>query len=97
MKMPQRTMPVHALDDERVHLALPHHGLMRQGRLKTLCGLQAVSELPLFAAIEGKRRCKACFAKVDDHGYVIEKSEGATPARRRQKDGGRARPGRGPS
>ena len=75
MKQPQRTMPVHALDDERVHLALPHHGLLRQGRLKTLCGLQAVSELPLFAAIEPKRRCRTCFAKVDERGYVKEKDK----------------------
>ena len=75
MKQPQRTMPVHALDDKRVHLALPHHGLLRQGRLKTLCGLQAVSELSLFAAIEPKRRCRICFGRVDEHGYVTERGK----------------------
>ena len=63
-------MPVHALDDERVHLAPPHHGLLRQGRLKTLCGKLAVSELPLFAAAEASSRCRTCFGKVDEHGYV---------------------------
>ena len=67
-----RTIPVHALGDERVHLALPHHGHLRQGRLKTLCGKQAVSELPLFAAIEAKSRCRTCFGKVDEHGYLEE-------------------------
>ena len=67
-----RPIPVHALGDERVHLALPHHGHLRQGRLKTLCGKQAVSELPLFAAIEAKSRCRTCFGKVDEHGYLEE-------------------------
>jgi len=66
----QRTIPVHALGDERVHLALPHHGRLRQGRLKTLCGKQAVSELPLFVRIETKSRCRICFGKVDEHGYL---------------------------
>lgn len=69
-KKEQRTIPVHALGDERVHLALPHHGHLRQGRLKTLCGKQAVSELPLFAAIEAKSRCRTCYGKVDEHGYL---------------------------
>jgi hypothetical protein len=67
-----RTIPVHALGDERVHLALPHHGRLRQGRLKTLCGKQAVSELSLFASIEAKARCRICFGKVDEHGYLKE-------------------------
>jgi hypothetical protein len=73
-KKDQRTIPVHALGDERIHLARPHHGRLRQGRLKTLCGKQAVSELPLFAAIEakGNSRCRTCFGKVDEHGYLKE-------------------------
>ena len=65
-----RTIPVHALDDKRTHLALPHHGRLRQGRLKTLCGLQAVSELALFAMAEERSRCKKCFAQVDDAGEL---------------------------
>jgi hypothetical protein len=76
----QRTIPVHALGDERMHLALPHHGRLRQGRLKTLCGKQAVSELQLFASIAAKSRCRACFAKVDEHGYL--RDEGANGAAR---------------
>jgi hypothetical protein len=78
MATERRTIPVHALGDERVHLALPHHGQLRQGRLKTLCAKQAVSELPLFASIEAKARCRVCFAKVDEHGYLKE-GEAATP------------------
>ena len=70
MKKEQRTIPVHVLGDERVHLAPPHHGRLRQGRLSTLCGKQAVSELPLFAGIEAKSRCRSCFGKVDEHGYL---------------------------
>lgn len=72
MKKEQRTIPVHVLDDERVHLALPHHGRLRQGRLKTLCGKLAVTELSLFATIESKSRCRTCFGKVDEHGYLKE-------------------------
>jgi len=70
MKTEQRTIPVHALGDERVHLAPPHHGRLRLGRLKTLCGKQAVSELPLFATVEAKSRCRTCFGRVDEHGYM---------------------------
>ena len=88
-KKEQRTIPVHALGDERVHLALPHHGQLRQGRLKTLCGKQAVSELPLFAAIEAKSRCRACFGKVDEHGYLADAA--ATGAGKAQAHG--AKPG----
>jgi hypothetical protein len=66
----QRTIPVHALDDKRIHLALPHLGRLRQGRLKTLCGLQAVSALPLFAMAETGNRCKTCFGKVDAKGEI---------------------------
>ena len=72
MEKQQRTIPVHALGDERVHLALPHHGRLRQGRLKTLCDKLAVSELPLFATIETISRCRTCFGKVDEHGYLKE-------------------------
>ncbi|HZP21736.1 MAG TPA: hypothetical protein VFB16_16210 [Bauldia sp.] len=64
-----RTIPVHALGDARVHLAPPHHKMLKLGRLKTLCGKQAVSEVPLFAATAGKP-CKTCFGKVDEHGYL---------------------------
>lgn len=58
-------IPVHALDDTRIHLAPPHHGRLRQGRLKTFCGKLAVSELPLFAMAETKGRCPRCFALLD--------------------------------
>jgi hypothetical protein len=84
-KKDQRTIPVHALGDERVHLALPHHGQLRQGRLKTLCGKQAVSELSLFATIEAKSRCRTCFAKVDEHGY-LEEVETARAAKAQASD-----------
>jgi hypothetical protein len=78
-KEEQRTIPVHVLGDERVHLALPHHGRLRQGRLNTLCGKQAVSELPLFAGIEAKSRCRTCFGKVDEHGYLKGTAAAAEP------------------
>jgi len=93
-KKEQRTIPVHAFGDERVHLALPHHGHLRQGRLKTLCGKQAVSELPLFAAIEAKSRCRTCFGKVDEHGY-LEAAEAVRTAKtqaRGAKPGGKVIP-----
>jgi len=66
---PQRTIPVHALDDRRVHLAPAHLGRLAQGRLKTLCGLLAVTELPLFAPAGGNR-CRTCFGKVDADGFL---------------------------
>jgi hypothetical protein len=93
-KKEQRTIPVHALGDERVHLALPHHGQLRQGRLKTLCGKQAVSELPLFAAIEAKSRCRTCFGKVDEHGYLkeVETVPAAKAQARDAKPGGKVIP-----
>jgi hypothetical protein len=71
---PHRTIPVHALDDKRVHLAPPRLGHLRQGRLKTLCGRLAVTELPLFAAA-GANRCRTCFAKVDADGFVTDGAE----------------------
>ncbi|MCB1501380.1 MAG: hypothetical protein KDK07_16610 [Bauldia sp.] len=69
MAKPQRTMPVHALDDARVHLAPVRRGHLAQGRLKTLCGKLAVTELPLFAAA-GRNRCRTCFARIDDEGFI---------------------------
>jgi hypothetical protein len=70
---PKRTIPVHALDDARVHLAPPHPGRLAQGRLKTLCGKLAVTALPLFAPAAGNR-CKTCFARVDGDGFVKAES-----------------------
>jgi hypothetical protein len=68
-KKPVRTIPVHALADERVHLAPAHPGRLRQGYLKTLCGLQAVSALSPFALAEaGVKKCRTCFGKVDKDG-----------------------------
>jgi len=73
---PQRTIPVHVLGDKRIHLAPPHHGHLKQGRLKTLCGKIAVSEVALFAAADAKAaRCKTCFSQVDDFG-VMQKQRG---------------------
>ena len=66
---PRRTIPVHALADERVHLAPAHLGRLRQGQLKTLCGKVAVSELSPFALAGPKSaRCRVCFGKVDGEG-----------------------------
>ena len=87
------TIPVHALGDQRIHLALPHLGRLRQGQLKTLCGLQAVTELsPFILAQKGQRRCRRCFRQVDDDFLLkvplksadraVPHSAGA-PARRR--------------
>ncbi len=66
---PRRTIPVHALGDERVHLALAQLGRLRQGQLKTLCGKLAVSELSPFALAGPKAvRCRVCFGKLDAEG-----------------------------
>jgi hypothetical protein len=66
---PKPTIPVHALGDDRIHLALAQPGRLRQGYLKTLCGLQAVSALSPFALADVKRkRCRVCFGKVDEEG-----------------------------
>jgi len=46
-----RTIPVHALDDDRVHLAPARPGHLRQGRLETLCGKLAVTALSPFAGV----------------------------------------------
>ena len=65
----RRTIPVHALADERVHLAPAQLGRLRQGQLKTLCGKIAVSELSPFALAEPKGgRCRVCFGKLDKDG-----------------------------
>jgi len=69
MAKPPRTMPVHAMDDARVHLAPARRGHLAQGRLKTLCGRLAVTELSPFAAA-GSNRCRTCFARVDAEGFV---------------------------
>jgi hypothetical protein len=66
MPATQPPIPVHALDGMRIHLAPPHRGRLRQGRLKTLCGKLAVSELPLFVMAEKKGRCPKCFALLGD-------------------------------
>ena len=54
--------------------------------MKTLCDKLAVSELPLFATIEAKSRCRTCFGKVDEHGYlkapITAAEPDASPARR---------------
>ena len=72
VKVPGRTIPVHALADERVHLAPAQLGRLRQGYLKTLCGLQAVSALSPFAlADKSQKQCKTCFGKVDENGLVV--------------------------
>ena len=65
----RRTIPVHALADERIHLALAQLGRLRQGQLKTLCGKVAVSELSPFALAGPKsERCRICFGKLDADG-----------------------------
>jgi hypothetical protein len=64
-----RTIPVHALNDRRVHLAPARPGHLRQGRLLTLCGRLAVTELSPFAVADGDR-CRTCFGKVDAEGLV---------------------------
>ncbi len=74
-----RTIPVHALDDDRVHLAPARPGYLRQGRLKTLCGRLAVTALSPFAAA-GPQRCRVCFGKTDDEGYLTADESDAAPA-----------------
>jgi mono/diheme cytochrome c family protein len=84
-----RTIPVHALDDPRVHLAPARLGHLRQGRLKTLCGRLAVTELSPFAAAQ-PNRCRTCFSKADEDGMV---KAGAVPA---AKPDAKSRPPRTP-
>jgi hypothetical protein len=64
-----RTIAVHAMGDERVHLAPARLGHLKLGRLKTLCGRLAVTALSPFAAAE-PNRCRTCFGKVDEQGYA---------------------------
>ena len=68
----RRTITVHALGDQRVHLALAHLGRLKQGRLLTLCGKLAVTQLSPFAAaaVKAADRCRICFGKVDEDGMV---------------------------
>lgn len=69
LKAGTRTIPVHALADERIHLAAPHMGKLRQGTLRTLCGQTAVTALSPFALADKKQaRCRTCFGKVDAEG-----------------------------
>ena len=76
---PKRTIPVHVLADERVHLAPAHLGRLKQGRLKTLCGKLVVSELSPFAvAGPGRQRCRICFGKVDEQGQMTSGPASAT-------------------
>jgi hypothetical protein len=80
----QRTITVHAFGDERVHLALAHLGRLKQGRLKTLCGKLAVTELsPFAAAAKASSRCRVCFGKVDEAGNLKAEAPAPAPARRR--------------
>ncbi len=68
----RRTITVHVLGDERVHLSLSHLGRLKQGRLETLCGKLAETQLSPFAAAAAKAadRCRTCFGKVDDDGLL---------------------------
>ncbi|CAN5172065.1 hypothetical protein BH10PSE9_BH10PSE9_11450 [soil metagenome] len=70
-----RTIAVHAMGDERVHLAPARLGHLRQGRLQTLCNRLAVTELSPFAAATANR-CRTCFGKVDSEGmFTVETAE----------------------
>ena len=80
-----RTIPVHALDDPRAHVAPARLGHLRQGRLKTLCGRLAVTELSPFAAAESNR-CRTCFAKVDEDGMVGPAAGSRKPAAKKPRD-----------
>jgi hypothetical protein len=88
MAMAKPPIPVHVLDDTRVHLAPPYHGRLRQGRLKTLCGKLAVSELPLFVMAETKGRCPKCFATLDE-AATSASSAGSKELRRQARAEGR--------
>ena len=70
-----RTIAVHAMGDERVHLAPARLGHLRQGRLQTLCNRLAVTELSPFAAA-GSNRCRTCFGKVDGEGMLTVDAAG---------------------
>jgi hypothetical protein len=89
----RRTITVHAFGDERVHLALAHLGRLKQGRLETLCGRMAVTQLSPFAAAAAKAsdRCRVCFGKVDENGLVKGKpaKTAAAPVPARKKPASR--------
>jgi hypothetical protein len=90
MKTPLNPIPVHALGDERTHLALPYRGRLRQGRLKTLCGLHAVTELPLFVMAETRDRCRKCFGMIDEFGALLDRAAEPEPAAARGEADARA-------
>ena len=71
MKEPKKTVPVNAAaPDDRVHLAPPGmRGKMMDGRLETLCGLIAVSQLAGLPTKHIRNRCPDCYGKVDPYGY----------------------------
>jgi hypothetical protein len=77
----RRTITVHVLGDERIHLAPAHLGRLKQGRLQTLCGKLAVTQLSPFAAAAAKagERCRVCFGKVGEDGML--KAEAIKPAK----------------
>jgi outer membrane biosynthesis protein TonB len=80
----RRTINVHVLGDERVHLAIAHLGRLQQGRLETLCGRLAVTQLSPFAAaaVKAADRCRVCFGKVDEDGLLkAELVEKRAPAK----------------
>ena len=78
----RRTITVHVMGDKRVHLAPAHLGRLKQGRLLTLCGKLAVTQLSPFAAISVKAadRCRVCFGKVDEDGMIKVAEAGAPRA-----------------
>jgi len=79
----RRTITVHVLGDKRIHLAPATLGRLKQGRLLTLCGKLAVTQLSPFAAAASKAadRCRTCFGKVDEDGMIV-----APQAAQPQKD-----------
>jgi hypothetical protein len=78
-----RTIPVHALGDDRIHLAPPHLGRLRQGQLKTLCGLVAVTALsPFVMAEDSRKRCPACFGTAKPKKPKATESGGKEPPKR---------------
>jgi len=70
------------MGDQRVHLALAHLGRLKQGRLLTLCGKLAVTQLSPFAAaaVKAVDRCRTCFGKVDEDGMVKAEAGAAKKA-----------------
>jgi hypothetical protein len=93
-----RTIPVHVLADERIHLAPPHYGRLKQGQLKTVCGLVAVTALsPFVMAEEERKRCPVCFGTAKAKGGAGKPTLSASkapPAKRRSTQTGRKTPRR---